>query len=238
MMKERYQRNALLLGEDYLKRLEGKTVCVFGLGGVGGSCADALCRAGISHFVLVDDDEVNESNINRQTIASYATLGQKKVDAMEAHLKALNPDVIIEKHACFYLPENADEFDFSSYDYVVDCIDTVTAKIDLVIRCKKAGTKVISAMGCGNRLDPKALVCKDLFQTSGDPLAKIMRQKLRKQGIASLKVVCSEEPPIEPKAVLEGDPSKPRRSIPGSSPFVPPVAGIALAYEVIKDLLQ
>ena len=237
-MEDRYQRNAVLLGEDYPSKLEGKVICVFGLGGVGGACCDALCRAGITHFVLVDDDTVNQTNINRQIVANMDTIGMKKVDAMEAHLKRLNPVVIIEKRACFYLPENADEFDFSAFDYVVDAIDTVTAKIDIVTHCKKAGTPIISAMGCGNRLDPTKIICKDLFQTSGDPLAKIMRQKLKKQGIDSLKVVCSSEPPLERKIVLENDPSLPRRSIPGSSPFVPPVAGIELAHQVIMDLLR
>lgn len=237
MNEERFIRNAVLLGEGYLDRIKDKHICIFGLGGVGGNATEALCRMGFEQFTLIDADTVNRSNINRQLIASEDTIGLKKVDAMEARLKSLNPDVIVHKIDRFYLP-GQDDIDFSIFDYVIDAIDTVSSKIDIIAKCFKVGVPVISAMGCGNRLDPSKLVAKDLADTSYDPLARIMRQKLRKLGIIHVKVVCSNEEPIKMKIALPVDSASKNHCVPGSSPFVPPAAGLLLAYEVSKDLLK
>ena len=233
-----FTRTERLFGKEAMERLASSCVAIFGLGGVGGNCCEALARSGVGHFVLIDDDAVSLSNINRQLIATFDTIGMNKVDVMEQRIHSINPQAIIEKRKTFYLPERGDEFPFESYDYCIDCIDTVTAKIDIILRCQKAGTPVISSMGAGNRLDPSQLRIGDLYSTHMDPLAKIMRRELRKRGVSHLKVVYSEEKPTLPQQVIleEIASNKPRRSIPGSTSFVPPVAGILLAAEVIKDL--
>lgn len=228
----------MLIGEDKIEALATKTVAVFGLGGVGGNAVDALARSGVGHFVLVDNDQVAVSNVNRQLIATLDTVGQDKVDVMERHIRAINPQATVEKHKVFYLPDTAARFDFAAYDYVVDAIDTVSAKIDIAVRCKEAGTPLISAMGCGNKLDPAALQVTDLFATHTDPLAKVMRRELKSRGVDKLKVVYSTEPAATPLFDAEKDAGNAtRRATPASTPFVPPVAGIMLAHQVVKDLL-
>ena len=241
-MINQFSRTSLVLGKDYLKKLEDKVVIIFGIGGVGGNVCDALVRSGIKHFVLVDNDRVNLTNINRQYVANMDTIGELKVDVMERHIKSINPEAIVEKRNCFFLKENADEFDFNKYDYIVDAIDTVSAKIELVIRANTCKKPIISALGCGNKVSPTMLEVTDISKTSYDPLAKVMRKELRDRGINHLKVVYSKEPPIDLdkevlKECLENEKTS-KRSIPGSTAFVPPVAGIIIASEVIKDLLK
>ena len=231
-MQDALVRLEMLVGEEKVASLWDKRVLVFGLGGVGGHCVDALSRSGIGHFGIVDHDVVSISNINRQLIATRSSIGKKKVDVMEAHLLDINPDIKVQKYDLFYLPETADSIDFSSYDYVVDCIDTVAAKVEIIERCYKLGVPVISALGCGNKLDPTQLAIKDIFETSNDPLAKVLRQKLRKLGIPSLKVVTSLEQPMKPLFNPE------EKHVPGSSAFVPSSAGILMAKAVIFDLLN
>ena len=227
----------MLIGKDAIEILKEKRVLVFGLGGVGGHCCDALARSGIGHFDIVDHDVVSLSNINRQIIASYKTIGRKKVDVMEEHLLDINPEIAVTKHDCFYLPETGEAFDFATYDYVIDAIDTVAAKVDIIVKCHQEGVPVISAMGCGNRLDPSKLTVMDLFKTHDDPLAKVLRQKLRKEGVNHQKVVCSLSAPLPHVEENESDDPH-RKVVPGSSAFVPSSAGILMAYEVIKDLLN
>ncbi len=236
-MQAQFERTAMLLGEEALERLATKTVAIFGLGGVGGNVVDALARTGIGRFVLVDGDEVAVSNINRQLIANMDTIGCDKVAAMAAHIGRINPAAVVEARKTFYLPDIADQFDFAAYDYVVDAIDTVSAKIDLAVRCCEAGVPLISAMGCGNKTDPSRLVVADLFATQTDPLAKVMRRELRRRGIRSLKVVYSTEAPHTP-LWQPRDAAPGRRATPASCAFVPPAAGIMLAAEVVKDLLS
>lgn len=232
---EEFQRLEILIGKEKLELLKSKKVAVFGLGGVGGNVCDALARSGVSHFLLVDNDKVNTTNINRQIIANINTLEKDKTDVMEEHLKSINPDVVIEKKKMFYLPENADEIDLSKYDYVVDAIDTVSAKIELICRCFSIKTPIISALGCGNKINPTMLEVSDISKTSYDPLAKVMRRELRKRGINHLKVIYSKEEPIIP---LEKISDRKRKEVPGSTAFVPPVAGIIIASEVVKDLID
>lgn len=234
-MEDRFQRLSILIGEDSLNKLGEKKVAVFGLGGVGGNVCDALARSGIKHFLLVDNDEVNITNINRQIIANENTIGRSKVDVMEEHLRSINPDIQVDKKKCFYLPENADEIDLSKYDYVVDAIDTVSAKIELICRCFSLKTPIISALGCGNKLNPEDLEVADLSKTSYDPLAKVLRRELKKRNITHLKVVYSKEKPITPLVKISDGK---RKDVPGSSAFVPPVAGIIIASVVVKDLLN
>ena len=231
-----FTRLEALLGKESLDTLSQKKVAVFGLGGVGGNVCDALVRSGIKHFVLIDNDKVDITNINRQLIANLNTVGQNKVDVMEEHLKSINKDVDVIKYQMFYLPDN-NELDFSKFDYVVDAIDTVKAKLDIIEKCMKLNVPVISALGCGNKMNPTMLEVTDLSKTSYDPLAKVMRRELAKRGIKHLKVVYSRESPIEPDRLLI-DNDKENRNPPASSPFVPPVAGIIIASEVVKDLLN
>lgn len=250
-MLNQFSRTQLILGKESMDKLKDKTVCIFGIGGVGGNVCDALARSGVSHFVLVDDDKVCVTNINRQLIANIHTIGRDKVDVMEEHLRSINPHVQVEKRKCFYLPETASEFDFKKYDYVVDAIDTVTAKIDIIMRCKELNVPIISALGCGNKIDPTKLEVTDIYKTTYDPLAKVMRRELRKRHIKSLKVVYSKEEVIRPIEDLSISCRShcvcppgtirhctDRRDIPGSTAFVPPVAGIIIASEVIKDLVN
>lgn len=232
-MDEKFMRTGLLLGGDGLDKLKHATVAVFGIGGVGGYAAEALARSGVGHLVLTDKDTVSLSNINRQIIALTSTVGRQKTEVMKERIKDINPKAEVEIHNCFFLPETAEEFDFSAYDYVVDAVDTVTAKIELVLQSQKAGVPVISSMGAGNKLDPSAFEAADIYQTSVCPLAKVMRRELKRRGVKHLKVVYSREEAMKP-LIQMSDESK--RVIPGSTAFVPSVAGLILAGEVIKDL--
>ncbi len=231
-MSDQFSRTRLLLGEDAIGKLRASRVAVFGIGGVGGYVCEALVRSGVGHFVLIDDDKVCLTNINRQIIATRKTVGKYKTDVMKERMLDIDPDVDVTVHKCFFLPENADEFPFEDYDYVVDAVDTVTAKIALVMKCKEKGIPVISSMGAGNKLDASAFRVADIYNTKMCPLAKVMRHELKKRGVKELKVVYSEEKPIRP---LE-DISTERKAIPGSVAFVPAAAGLIIAGEVVKDL--
>jgi tRNA A37 threonylcarbamoyladenosine dehydratase len=243
----------MLLGEEAMKRLAAARVAVFGIGGVGGYVVEALARSGVGTIDLVDNDEVVLSNLNRQIIATMDTIGRDKVDVMAERILSINPQAAVHRHKCFYLPETAGQFDFSLYDYVVDAIDTVTGKIQLILQAKEAGVPVISAMGAGNKLDPSRFEVADIYETSVDPLARVMRRELKKRGVDSLKVVYSKEKPLQPgreeeKSVTadqivqsEKDRAQEthvRRSTPGSLAFVPSVAGLIIAGEVVKDLCR
>ena len=239
-MTKKFDRTKRLLGADAMKKLNDSHVAVFGIGGVGGHAADALVRSGIGEITIVDSDEVAESNINRQLIATTKTVGRKKVDVMEEHLLEINPDVIVHKHCCFFLPETKEQFDFSHYDYVVDAVDTVTAKIALVEACQEYDVPIVSSMGAGNKLDPTAFEVADISKTSVCPLAKVMRRELKKRNIKHLKVVYSKETPLDAKEdeKFVSDEVRSRRATPGSIAFVPSVAGLILAGEVVKDLAE
>lgn len=237
-MSERFSRTENLIGDENLKKLAGSKVAIFGIGGVGGYVTEALARSGVCAFVLIDSDTVAESNINRQIIATYNTLGRSKVEVMRERILSINPEASVEIHECFYLPENADEFDFSKYDYVVDAVDTVTAKINIIMKAKEVGVPVISAMGAGNKLDPTKFQVADIYKTSVCPLAKVMRHELKKRGVKKLKVVFSTEMPVQPKTQLPVDEGSSRRAIPGSIAFAPSVMGLIMASEVIKDLIK
>ncbi len=233
-MLEQFERSALLLGEESIERLRRSRVAVFGVGGVGGFAVEALARSGVGTLDLIDHDTVSLTNLNRQIIALHSTLGQYKVDVAAARIRDICPDTVVNVHRCFYLPETADSFDFTQYDYIIDAIDTVSGKLALVERAKAAGTPIICAMGAGNKLDPTAFRVADISKTQGCPLAKVMRLECRKRGIKGLKVVYSEESPLR-----LADPRKDPESgkvIPGSLAFVPSVAGLILAGEVVKEL--
>ena len=233
-MSEQFQRTELLLGEDAMAQLKNAKVAVFGVGGVGGYVVEALVRSGVGALVLVDNDQVCCSNLNRQIIATHKTIGRDKVDVMKERILDINPACQVTVHRCFYLPETRDEFDFTQYDYVVDAIDTVTGKIELVMQAQEAGVPIISSMGAGNKLNPAEFEVADIYKTSVCPLAKVMRRELKKRGVKHLKVVYSKEMPIAPKMELE---SESRRATPGSVAFVPSVAGLIIASEVVKDLV-
>lgn len=239
---EEFSRTERLLGSRAAERLSRCRVAVFGIGGVGGYVCEALVRSGVGRFDLIDSDTVALSNINRQIIALHSTVGRCKVDVMKERMEDINPQVQVTVHRCFFLPENADEFDFEAYDYVVDAVDTVTAKIALVMKAKAAGTPIISCMGAGNKLDGSAFRVADIYRTKVCPLARVMRTELKKRGVDSLKVVYSEEIPLRP-ALADGGPTPEktpagRRAIPGSTAFVPSAAGLLLAGEVIRDLIR
>lgn len=229
-------RTAALFGEDAVEGLTTKKVAVFGVGGVGGFCVEAMARAGVGSFVLVDSDEVALSNINRQIIALHSTVGRKKVEVMSERIADINPEAVVETRPCFFLPENAAEFDFSDYDYVVDAVDTVTAKIAIIEAAKKADVPVISAMGAGNKLDPTRFEVADIAKTEVCPLAKVMRRELKKRDITNVKVVFSREE--APRAKNEEKIKDGSRPAPGSLSFVPSVMGLIMAGEVIKDLVK
>ena len=236
-MSDPFVRTRMLIGSDPVERLNNAKVAVFGVGGVGGFCVEALARAGIGALDLYDDDTVSESNLNRQIAALHSTLGQPKAEVMAARVRDINPNCSVRAIRMFYLPENGDSVDLSRYDYVVDCIDTVAAKLDLVTRCAALQVPIISAMGSGNKLDPSAFVVTDISKTEGCPLARVMRKELRKRGIHHLKVVYSKELALTPaQAEEEEGNAHPKRQTPGSNAFVPAVAGLILAGEVIKDL--
>lgn len=224
----------MLLGEEKMKKLFSARVAVFGAGGVGGYAIEALARSGVGAIDIVDDDVVCESNINRQIIATDKTVGRYKADVAAERVKDINPECAVVARKVFFSPETASLFDFSSYDYVVDAIDTVTGKIRLVEECEKAGVPIISSMGAGNKLDPTAFKVTDIYKTSVCPLAKVMRTELKKRKIKKLKVVYSEEQPIKP---FSGEPEDgKRRATPGSVAFVPSVVGLIIAGEVVKDV--
>ncbi len=234
-MEDMFSRTRMLLGEEAMARLARARVAVFGVGGVGGYVVEALARSGIGALDLIDSDRVVLSNLNRQIIATRNTLGMLKVDAAKARVLSVNPDCAVRTWPVFYLPETADQFDFSQYDYVVDAIDTVAGKLQLIEAAKAAGTAVISSMGAGNKLDPTAFRVADISETSVCPLARVMRRELRKRGVEHVKVVYSTEPALSP-APADGDTH--RRATPGSVAFVPSVAGLIIAGEVIKDLIK
>lgn len=230
-MAEQFARTELLLGKEAMERLRRSRVAVFGIGGVGGYVVEALARSGIGYLDLIDHDKVSATNINRQIIATLQTIGKDKVDVMKERILSINPNTVVNVSKSFYLPENADDFDFGKYSYVVDAVDTVTAKIELVMRAKTAGVPVISCMGTGNKLEPAMLEIADIYQTSVCPLAKVMRRELRKRNIEQLKVLYSKEEPVKKYLSIQG------RAVPGSVAFVPSVAGLLIASEVIKDII-
>lgn len=226
-MDERFSRTARVIGEAALSKLSESSVIVFGLGGVGGAAVESLVRAGIGRIGIVDKDTVDITNINRQIIATDKTVGMNKTDAMEERILSINPNVKIDKYNLFYLPETADEINLSDYDFVVDCIDNVTAKLELICRAKKAGVPVISSMGTGNKLHPEMLEISDIGKTSVCPLARVMRRELKNRGIGKLPVVYSKEEPVKTDS-----------SVPGSTSFVPPVAGYLITSYVINQLIS
>ena len=251
-MKDQFSRTELIFGSEAMEKIASSRVAVFGVGGVGGYTVEALARSGVGAIDIIDDDKVCLSNINRQIIATHNTLGMYKVDVAAERIAQINPDCKVRAYKTFYMPDT-DIFDFSEFDYVVDAIDTVTAKLALVENAKKSGTPIISSMGAGNKVDPTAFEVADIFKTSVCPLAKVMRHELKKRGIDSLKVVYSKEEPVKPQIQTEqgelqnnDNLASPldtarngtaKRAIPGSTAFVPSVVGLIIAGEVIKDLV-
>jgi len=248
-MLTQFSRTELLLGKETMEKLKNAKVAVFGIGGVGGYVCEALVRSGVGAFDLIDDDKVCLTNLNRQIIATRKTVGKYKTDVMKDRILEINPDARVEVHKCFFLPENADEFPFEEYDYIVDAVDTVTAKISLVMKAQEMNVPIISSMGAGNKLDASQFRVADIYKTKVCPLAKVMRRELKKRGVKKLKVVYSEEQPIRPVEDMAiscrtncicppGAAHKctERRDIPGSVAFVPSVAGLIIAGEVVKDL--
>ena len=232
-MDDRFVRTALIFGDEGMERLRCARVAVFGVGGVGGHCVQALARAGIGAIDVFDDDVVSVSNINRQAVAMTSTIGRPKVEVIRDQILDINPDAVVGCYQMFYTPENADSVDLSVYDYIVDAIDTVKAKLELICRAKAAGIHIISAMGAGNKLDPTRFEVEDLAKTSVCPLCRVIRAQLKKRGVTHHKVVYSRE---EPARVVADDANG--RHAPGSVSFVPPVMGLILAGEVIKDLAE
>jgi tRNA A37 threonylcarbamoyladenosine dehydratase len=248
-MLNQFSRTQLTFGKEAMEKLAASRVAVFGIGGVGGYTVEALVRSGIGAVDLIDDDKVCLTNLNRQIYATRATVGHYKVDVAQERIKQINPDCIVKTYKMFYMPDTSGEFDFTEYDYVVDAIDTVTGKIELIENAKKCGTPIISSMGAGNKINPTAFEVADIYQTSVCPLAKVMRHELRKRGIKKLKVVYSKEKPIKPLEDMSiscrqhcicppGTARKctARRDIPGSNAFVPSVVGLIIAGEIIKDI--
>ena len=225
-MKEQFERTSLLVGEEAISKLNNSKVLIFGVGGVGGYVAEALARTGVGSITIVDKDTVSESTINRQIIALHSTVGRDKVDVLKERMLDINPDLDVDARKCFFLPDNASEFDFSQYDYIVDAVDTVTAKLQIIVQAKEAGVPVISAMGAGNKVHPEMFEIADIYKTEMCPLAKVMRRELKERGIKKLKVVYSKEKPV-----YKGD-------VPGSIAFSPSVAGLLMASEVVRDLCE
>ncbi len=234
-MNDWLQREELLIGKENIEKLKNSKVIIFGLGGVGGSAIEAIVRAGINNITLVDCDKISETNINRQIFATTKTIGKLKVEAAKERLIEINPNLNIEVYNLFFNKENSNGFDFSKYDYIIDAIDTVSSKIELIMCAKNSNTKIISSMGTGNKLNPTDFLVADISKTSVCPLARVMRQELKKRGIKNLKVVYSKETPKKPKQVLMNEQNK---QIPSSVSFVPPIAGLIMAGEVIKDILE
>jgi tRNA A37 threonylcarbamoyladenosine dehydratase len=250
-MENQFSRTQLLLGKPALNTLAGSRVAVFGVGGVGGYAVEVLARSGVGELDIFDNDRVSITNINRQIYALHSTIGQYKVDVAAERISDINPMCVVNAHRMFYMPENADEIDLSKYDYVADCIDTVTAKIELIKRCHALNVPLISSMGAANKLDPTGFRVTDISKTKMDPLAKILRKKLRKMDIRHLKVVYSEEPPLSPIDVTSapesaiGDTTKqnntpvaPHRPVPASNAFVPATAGLIIGGEIVKDIIK
>jgi tRNA A37 threonylcarbamoyladenosine dehydratase len=235
-MLNQFSRTEMLLGREGMDKLKEARIAVFGVGGVGGYVAEALVRSGVGEIDLFDNDTVSVSNLNRQLIATRETIGRFKADVMRERALSVNPDIKVNSHKIFYMPDNADNYDFSQYSYIVDAVDTVTAKIEIIIRAQTAGVPVISCMGTGNKLDASLLEVADIYETSVCPLARVMRTELRKRGVKQLKVVYSKEPQISANASSEGLGNK--RSIPGSTAFVPAAAGFIIAGEVVRDLIE
>ena len=248
-MLNQFSRTELLLGKEAMEKLQNSRVAVFGIGGVGGYTVEALVRSGVGAIDLIDDDKVCLTNLNRQLIATRSTVGKYKVDVMADRIKDINPNCQVNTYKCFYLPENKDDFNFYQYDYVVDAVDTVTAKIQLVMEAKEKDVPIISSMGAGNKLNPAMFEVADIYKTSVCPLAKVMRRELKKRGVKKLKVVYSKEKPIRPIEDMSiscgthcicppGAAHKctERRDIPGSTAFVPSVVGLIIASEIIKDI--
>lgn len=245
-----FARTEILLGKEALKKLAASRVAVFGVGGVGGYVCEALVRSGVGAFDLIDNDKVSLTNLNRQIIATHRTLGRYKVDAMRERMLEINPDVDVRIYKCFFLPENAEEFPFEEYDYVVDAVDTVTAKIELVMRAQEKSVPVISSMGAGNKLDGSRFQVADIYSTKVCPLAKVMRRELKKRGVEKLKVVYSEETPVVPAETPSADGTSEgassdagqrgvrHRAVPGSVAFVPSAAGLIIAGEVVRELCE
>lgn len=250
-MLNQFSRTELLLGKDAMEKLAASRVAVFGIGGVGGYTVEALARSGIGAIDIIDDDKVCLTNINRQIIATRKTIGKYKVDVAEERILDINPDAVVRKYKTFYMPDTADQFDFTEYDYIVDAIDTVTGKIELAVNAQKAGTPIVSSMGAGNKLNAAGFEVADIYKTSVCPLAKVMRRELKKRNIKKLKVVYSKEPPMTPieskeiscKSNCVCPPGtarncNQRRQVPGSVAFVPSVVGLIIAGEVVNDLLK
>lgn len=243
-MLDRFTRTQLILGKDGMEKLGNSRVAVFGVGGVGGYAVEALARSGVGALDLIDNDVVCLSNINRQIYATGKTVGQHKVDVARERILDINPECVVRTYKTFYMPDTAGQFDFKEYDYIIDAIDTVTGKLELAVQADAAGTPIISSMGAGNKMDPTAFEVTDLYKTSICPLAKVMRRECKKRGIKKLKVVYSRETPIRPLEDMaicaQGaeQESTGRRSVPGSTAFVPSVAGLIIAGEVIKDLIS
>lgn len=248
-MLNQFSRTQLLLGQEGMEKLFRARVAVFGIGGVGGYTVEALARSGVGTLDLIDDDKVCLTNLNRQIFATRKTVGQYKVDVAQQRILEINPKAVVHTYKTFYAPQTAEQFDFSQYDYVVDAIDTVTGKLELVVQAKKAGVPIISSMGAGNKMDPTAFEVADIYETSVCPLARVMRKELKKRGIKKLKVVYSKEPPMTPIEDMAvscrtncicppGTERKctQRRQVPGSNAFVPSVVGLIIAGEVVKDL--
>ena len=235
-MNAQFSRTEILLGSEAMERLYGSTVAVFGVGGVGGYTVEALARSGIGHLALIDPDDVGLSNINRQILATHSSLGQLKVVAAQKRVLDINPDAKVDVYPIFYTPETADQIDLSQFDYIVDAIDTVTGKLCLVQRAVEAGVPIISCMGAGNKLDGTAFRVADISKTTVCPLARIMRKELKKRGINHLKVVFTTEEALKPVGAEEEAAALGKRQIPGSTSYIPGIAGLLLAGEVIKDL--
>lgn len=233
---EEFSRTELLLGREAMEKLAATRVAVFGLGGVGGHVVEALCRSGVGALDLVDNDRISLSNLNRQLLATHSSVGRYKTEVAAERVRDINPACEVRLYNCFFLPETAGEFNFTQYDYVVDAVDTVTAKLCLAECARAAQVSIISAMGAGNKLDPTAFRVSDITETSMDPLARIMRRELRKRGIEHLKVVWSTEKALQPEGEPPDEAQPGRRAVPGSTAFVPSVAGLILAAEVIRDL--
>lgn len=232
-MQNEFSRAELLLGAKAMNQLKNSRVAVFGVGGVGGYAVEALARCGVGTLDLIDPDTVSISNINRQIIALHSTLGMRKIDAAAQRIHDICPEIIVHCHDCFFLPETTDHFDFSQFDYVIDAIDTVAGKIEIILRAQACGTPVISAMGAGNKMDPGAFKVADIYETKVCPLARAMRGLLKKRGVTHLKVVYSEEEARKPLEEIREN----GRVLPGSLSFVPPVVGLMLASEVVRDLI-
>lgn len=238
-MPDWFSRTQLLMGKDGIEKLHNAHVAVFGVGGVGGYVVEALVRSGVGKIDIFDNDTVSLTNLNRQIIATHDTIGRYKVDVMKERALSINPEIEVNAYNCFYMPENADEYDLVKYSYIVDAIDTVTAKIELIVRADRAGVPIISSMGAGNKLDPSRFEVEDIYKTSVCPLARTMRRELKQRGIKKLKVVYSKEEPIKPVDLSDAEEAPTgRRAVPGSIAFVTAAAGLVAAGEVIRDLSE